>query len=259
MTNAGFINALRRALGDLSQDMQTSRGEWAIKGFIDIKKKIYTMSGDTKLISKVVELCLYPRLAAFAKANGLTIETAREQNFYPDLSFRDANGRLFALDLKSSYRKTGTAINGMTLGAFTGYFRDRKSIKNTMHPYGKYSLHAVLGIIYSPVSGHNFPRVQNLANLDTIQSVLRDFAFFVQEKWKIASDRPGSGNTKNIGSITRIPDLIAGNGPFATLGESVFDDYWMNYLTRDMAARAELQAPYYRNLAEYRRFKKMEG
>lgn len=161
--------------------------------------------------------------------------------------------------MKSSYRKTESTINGMTLGAFTGYFRDRKSLKNTMHPYGEYAGHAVLGIIYSPVAGDDIPSVRDLSDLDAIRPVLGNFAFFVQEKWKIASDRPGSGNTKNIGSITRISDLIAGNGPFAALGKSVFDDYWMHYLTRDMAARAELVAPYYRNLAEYRRFKGMEG
>lgn len=85
MTKSGFISALRHALEDISQDMQTSGGEWTVKGFIDVRRKIYT-----KLVSKVVKLCLYPRLAAFAESNGLAIETAREQNFYPDLTFRDA-------------------------------------------------------------------------------------------------------------------------------------------------------------------------
>lgn len=32
--------------------------------------------------------------------------------------------------------------------------------------------------------------------LDDIVSVAKDIIFFVQEKWKIATDRPGSGNTK---------------------------------------------------------------
>ena len=49
------------------------------------------------------------------------------------------------------------------------------------------------------------------------------------EKWKIAADRRGSGNTANIGSIQRIPDILSGNGMFANLGEEWFDDYWMNY------------------------------
>jgi len=86
--------------------------------------------------------------------------------------------------------------------------------------------------------------------LQDIVSVVRDFQFLLQEKWRIAKDRPGSGNTKNIGSITNIRDLIDGNGPFTPYGEEVFDDYWMNYLTTDMARAIDSDVPY-RNLEEY--------
>ena len=55
------------------------------------------------------------------------------------------------------------------------------------------------------------------------------FQFFVTEKWRIASDKSGSGNTANIGSINNIDDIINGDGMFSNLGESWFDDYWMNY------------------------------
>lgn len=34
---------------------------------------------------------------------------------------------------------------------------------------------------------------------------------------------------RNIGSINRIDDIVAGNGMFSVLGEEWFDDYWMNY------------------------------
>ena len=51
----------------------------------------------------------------------------------------------------------------------------------------------------------------------------------MQEKWKIASDKSGSGNTANIGSIAHINDIVTGNGMFSKLGEDWFDDYWMNY------------------------------
>ena len=63
--------------------------------------------------------------------------------------------------------------------------------------------------------------------------------------------RPGSGNTKNIGSVTKIEQLISGTGPFAALGEEVYDDYWMFYLTRDMAEALSVQRPYM-NLKTYR-------
>lgn len=144
----------------------------------------------------------------------------------------------------------------MTLGAFTGYFRERASLKNITHPYADYKAHIVLGIIYTPVrKGVDERRCYSLDQLDQIISVVKDFDFFVQEKWKIAIDRPGSGNTKNIGSVNRIDDLLNGNGPFATLGEEMFDDYWTHYLTNDMAKAAELTEPYYKNLPEYKRFK----
>ncbi len=69
----------------------------------------------------------------------------------------------------------------------------------------------------------------NVDNLRSIASVVRDFQFFVCEKWRLASDKQGSGNTANIGSITCIEDVLVGNGVFAKLGEEWFDEYWMNY------------------------------
>ncbi len=143
----------------------------------------------------------------------------------------------------------------MTLGAFTGYFRQRDSNKNTLYPYGNYYGHFVLGVIYSKCE--NFEgelRQFDLNELSQIQSVVRDFTFFAQPKYRIATSRPGSGNTKNIGSIVKISDLLAGNGPFANLGEAVYDDYWMFYLTGDMAREAELPRPY-TNLQNYLEYK----
>ena len=63
----------------------------------------------------------------------------------------------------------------------------------------------------------------------TIESVIKNIEFFFIEKWKIASDKSGSGNTANIGSITKIQDIINGNGVFKDYGEEMFDAYWMNY------------------------------
>ena len=146
----------------------------------------------------------------------------------------------------------------MTLGAFTGYFRERNSTKNVSHPYNAYKAHVVLGIIYSTARGIDEQKTYMVEQLNEIASVVKDFQFFVQEKWKIAIDRPGSGNTKNIGSVTKISDLIEGNGPFSALGENFFDDYWMHYLTNDMARNAELPAPYYSNIEQYKTFKHIQ-
>lgn len=258
MTKELFIKKLRDAIASFAPDMQTPSGDWAVKGFIDIRRMIYTISTDTKVVSKIVELYLFPRIMAFASDNGLKLILTKEQNFYPDMTFEDEKGNLFAVDIKSSYRCGEDTINGMTLGAFTGYFRNRKSTKNITFPYSTYKAHIVLGIIYSAADAVDEVRVHPLDDLDSIKSVLKDFQFFVQEKWRIAIDRPGSGNTKNIGSVSRISQLVTGAGPFAELGEKVFDDYWMNYLTLDMAKKAELHAPYYKNLREYRKFRGLD-
>jgi hypothetical protein len=133
----------------------------------------------------------------------------------------------------------------MTLGAFTGYFRKRDSSKNTRYPYSQYEGHFVLGVIYSKCEEVADERKQyTLADLRKIPSVIKDFKFFAQPKYRIASTRPGSGNTKNIGSLTKIDQLVNGTGPFTTLGEEVYDDYWMFYLTRDMAQTLSVARPY---------------
>lgn len=72
-------------------------------------------------------------------------------------------------------------------------------------------------------------KTYRLEELKSITSVINDFKFFVHEKWEIASDYQGSSNTANIGSITKINDILEGNGVFKNLGEKWFDDYWINY------------------------------
>lgn len=253
-----FIKLLRCAVKGFDKAISTEDGDWVVKGFIDVYKNIYTISTDTKVISKIIELYIFPKILDFAARNELEIELTKAQNYYPDITFKDKEGNLFAVDLKSSYRKNSTHINGMTLGAFTGYFRERKSLKNITHAYDDYKAHIVLGVIYDTVSEIDERKSYTLEQLCEIVSVVKNFQFFVQEKWQIAIDRPGSGNTKNIGSVSKIEDLIAGNGTFAELGEDVFNDYWMYYLTSDMAKNAELPKPYYTNLTEYKQFKHIE-
>jgi len=239
--------------------VSTGEGDWIVKGFIDIAKNIYTISVDTKVVSKIMEILLFPRICQFAQENNYKMVLCKEQNFYPDMTFVDIANNKYALDIKSTYRKDAKRVNGMTLGAFTGYFRDRKSKKNITFPYDEYVGHFVLGIIYSRTDEHLDERkVYHLDDLQNITSVVKDFSFFVKEKYQIAIDRPGSGNTKNIGSVVKIDELINGNGSFARLGEEIFDDYWMYYLTKDMAKAVDLKGAPYKNLKEYLQYKKLE-
>ncbi|MCY3914999.1 MAG: restriction endonuclease [Chloroflexi bacterium] len=226
-------------------------GDWVVKGFIDTYQNIYTISADTKVISKLIELMLFPLLDDFARNYSYQLILAEHQNHYPDISFIAPSGIKIAFDIKSTYRRSATRVNGFTLGTYTGYFRDREHKKNTTFPYGEYSSHYVLGVIYSRSSEDLDEReIFELKDLQNIRSIAHDFVLLLQEKWKIALDSTGSGNTKNLGSIKIIEDLVNGNGPFANEGEQVFDHYWMNYLDNEMARAIDSKVPY-RNLREY--------
>ncbi len=209
--------------------------EWTIRGFIDIFKNIYTISSDTKIISKILELHLFPHFLMFAKDIGYKIELATYQNWYPDLTFINQSNQSvkFAVDLKTTYRDENYLgfCNGFTFGSHGEYFINRTSAKNIQYPYNDYSGHFCLGIIYtrSLIDKLEETKIYTVDTVENIPSVIRDFIFFAEEKWRIASDKGGSGNTANIGSIQKIDDILLGNGVFAKAGEELFDDYWANF------------------------------
>jgi hypothetical protein len=251
MTVDDFRESLLRHFDKFRRTLATDAGDWVVKGFIDVYRNIYTISVDTKVVSKIIELMLFPVISQFAAEHEYKMVLSKYQNHYPDISFIAPDGTKIAFDLKSTYRRGGNTVSGFTLGAFTGYFRQRHSTKNITFPYEQYAAHFVLGVIYSRSDeAVDERRIYTLDNLQDIVSVVKDFTLLLREKWRIASDRPGSGNTKNIGSVRDIQALVEGKGPFAPYGEEVFDDYWMNYLTKDMARAIDSAVPY-RNLEEY--------
>jgi hypothetical protein len=255
-----FEVALNDFVKDLKKYVSTETGEWTVKGFIDVYKNIYTISSDTKIISKILEIHIFPEVLKFAEKNNYKLVLAEYQNWYPDLTIIDKDDVdiKFALDLKTTFRRNNKTA-GFTLGSHGAYFKERDKSKNIQFPYNQYLGHYCLGIIYTrenfeddladtdiyqvqelqeeykinkdPITDR---RVTNVSMLKSITSVIKDFDFFAAEKWKIASDRRGSGNTANIGSINDIADLNAGNGVFSKLGEEWFDEYWMNCGTATM-------------------------
>ena len=225
----------------------TDNNEWVVKGFIDIYKNIYTISLDTKVISKIIELMIFPSLLKFASEHNYKVLPAEHQNHYPDITFISEDNKKIAVDLKSTYYKNKNSVNGFTLGSFTGYFRDRESTKNILFPYNEYSAHFVLGVVYRRTEQKVDEYKQyTVDDLKSIVSVANDFTFLFQEKWRIATDKPGSGNTKNIGSVKKINELVNGKGTFSDL-----DNYWMNYNTKDMARAIDSKPPF-TNLEEYK-------
>ncbi|MEN9613676.1 MAG: hypothetical protein RLZZ628_4490 [Bacteroidota bacterium] len=259
MTKDIFKASFEATFSEFFALISAENGDWTVKGFIDLYKNIYTISIDTKVVSKIIELMIFPVIVKFAQENDYELILSAHQNHYPDLTFvHKRTHKKIAVDLKSTYRINKDKVNGMTLGAFTGYFRNRNSHKNITFPYSEYDKHYILGVLYAPSEVEIDEKVRySLDDLPKIASVVKDFDFFLQEKWKIAIDRPGSGNTKNIGSSTNIAALKNGAGIFTKYenGKQIFDDFWMNYLTIDMARAIDLEKPHYHNLKSYFTYK----
>lgn len=250
-----FIEKLKEFAKTLTNYVSTHEGNWTIKGFIDIDEQIYTISSDTKIISKILEIQLFPKFKEFAKENGYKIILAEKQNWYPDLSFVKINDETikFAVDIKTTYKLDDYDgfCNGFTLGSHGEYFRTRTSTKNIQFPYAEYTAHICLGILYTRAISADIDETEilKLSQLNSITSVISNLVFFAEEKWKISSDRGGSGNTANIGSIDYIDDLLKGNGVFKNLGEQVFDNYWIN--------QGILQVPKSNSTTEYKKLTKL--
>ncbi len=218
---------------NLLDKIQDEDGNWTIKGFIDIYKKVYEINTDTKLISKILEIQILPFIFQFGKIYNYEIELPRSQNIYPDFTLIDLElNQKIALDLKTTY-KDGGKPKGFTLGSHGTYFKDRNSTKNIMYPYKEYAGHFILGLIYERVEKNEKNiKVYSIKELKEIISSIKNIEVFLCEKWQIASDKQGSSNTANIGSIKDLEKLKNCQGIFTIFGkegEEIFDDYWINY------------------------------
>jgi hypothetical protein len=116
-----FENQLKKFVESFQDHISSDDGQWSIKGFIDIHKNIYTISGDTKIVSKILEIHLFSKMLEFAKEHGYKVVLAEHQNHYPDISFVKADNEKikFAVDIKTTYRnpKKPEFCNGFTLGS----------------------------------------------------------------------------------------------------------------------------------------------
>jgi hypothetical protein len=261
-----FKKELDKFADRLEKYVSTDTGDWTIKGFIDVYKNIYTISSDTKIVSKILEIHIFPQILQFADSIGYKIILAEKQNWYPDLTFvhKENEAVKFALDIKTTFRRNHKTA-GFTLGSHGGYFKERDKDKNIQFPYNQYLGHYCLGVIYTRIDfSDNLDEteiyqveelqenventikkigerdVTTVKNLKSITSVIKDFDFFAAEKWKIASDKQGSGNTANIGSVVDIDDLHNGKGIFSQLGEEWFDEYWINHGSATMLKDGKL-------------------
>ena len=176
MNKETFQELLTKEVESYKALLETNDNDWVVKGFIDVNKNVYTITNDTKVVSKIIEIILIPHLDAFAKRNGMTLELPSAQNYYPDLTFKDEDGNLFAVDFKSSYYGYDRKVNGLTLGSYWGYFRNRDVKKSTDYPYNDYKCHLVIGMLYKQsITDKNEKDIYTIDELDVIKSVIEQF------------------------------------------------------------------------------------
>lgn len=188
MKNDNFRKHLLGYLSALQERVVASNGDWTVKGFIDIYQRIYTISLDTKVLSKVLELLMLPILIQFANEHDFDIILAKAQNQYPDISLVSKKDPTicYAIDVKTTYRttpdKTGQMrVSGMTLGTFGGYFRNRDVPVSSTFAYNRYQRHYVLGVVYSRVENIDERMVYDISQLNDIPSVAHDFQFLFKK------------------------------------------------------------------------------
>ena len=147
-----FKDSLVLFANKLEKYVSTENGDWSVKGFIDVYKNIFTISSDTKIVSKILEIHIFPQILQFAEENGFNVVLTEHQNYYPDLTFisKKYDEVKFAVDLKTTYRKKN-GISSFTLGSHGSYFKERDKKKNIQYPYNQYLGHYCLGVIYTRV------------------------------------------------------------------------------------------------------------
>ncbi len=226
---------------------------YSVCGIIDRRRRVYPLGTDTKVLSTIFEIIVRQSVADYARQAQLLLIDSEKQNYYPDftLAINHEDSNKIAIDVKTTYKNNARDLFGFTLGSYTSFLRSGS--KNIMFPFNQYKEHWIVGFVYRRISIDTdaASRRYTTANLAEIPTPFADVEVFMQEKWKIAGDRPGSGNTANIGSIRgNLADFQQGNGVFND--EAEFLAYWRSYGT--IAAERK-----YRNIGEFRALQESES
>lgn len=193
---------------------------------------VITLGSDSKLIGRIFELLSTDILFGICSDNGWKLEESESQTVYPDFTIIKEDGSKIAVDIKTTYRKYSSKGQvqkyGFTLGSYASFLRN--NTKNIIYPYNEYVKHYVIGFVYDR-NVRAKAGVMLHINDETIVPPFSNVEYFMQEKYLIAGDKPGSGNTENIGTIKSadINDFKNGNGLFAKLGNEVFEKYWRGF------------------------------
>ncbi|MBC8391236.1 MAG: type II restriction endonuclease [Deltaproteobacteria bacterium] len=208
--------------------------ELGIVGILFKSLEVYTLSHDSKILSGIFEILCEPLVRSIAEENGFILKKAA-QNAYPDFTIFNENEpeKKYAIEVKSTYRqytkKNTLKKFGFTLGSYKSYLRDLKGKKGILYPYSDYIEHWVIGFLYSRNPNCSITEIRRITEASQLEAPYTDIEYFVQQKHLISGEKPGSGNTTNIGSMKSadINDFRNGIGPFKTKRE--FEEYWKTY------------------------------
>lgn len=208
--------------------------EWGIVGILTQNGNVYTLSFDSKILSGIFEIFCEPIIRSIAIDHHFILGKSA-QTIYPDFTLYHENNpqHKIAIEVKSTYRQYNNKGElkkfGFTLGSYRSFLRDPSGKRGILYPYSDYSQHWIIGFIYSRNPECRTTEIRKIIEASTLKSPYTDIAYFVQEKYKIAGKKPGSGNTTNIGSFknNKIEDFQKGIGGFESHKE--FENYWREY------------------------------
>ncbi len=225
-----FINSFKHKVSEL----YPGKLDWQLVGVLVNDQRVFTLSYDSKILSGLFEIFCEPIVREIAKQYDLSIEKSK-QNQYPDFTLlkNKEDRNKIAIEVKSTYRqykKDGSLKPfGFTLGSYRSFLRDPLGKRGILYPYMEYSQHWIIGFLYTRNPNCKNVEIKQIIDAANLESPFTNIEYFVQEKYKIAGLRAGSGNTTNIGSIKscEIADFQEGNGPFQSHED--FEAYWRNY------------------------------
>lgn len=86
MTKEKFLELLKNEVSSYKTFLETADNQWIVKGFVDVDKNVYTISNDTKVVSKIIEILLIPKLDAFARKKQTDTRVAVKTKLLPGLN-----------------------------------------------------------------------------------------------------------------------------------------------------------------------------
>lgn len=201
-----------------------------VYGILDRNDNVLSLGTDSKVLGRIFEIKVQPILKKIADENGFLLETPKSQTAYPDFIMIDKTDlkKKIAIDVKSAHQKTKNSQIKFTLGTFKSYMQDNTS--SIAYDYTDFIKHYVIGFVYKRTDGCEAQesKIESFGDRKKILCPYTDVKYFIQEKYKIAGDKRGSGDTDNIGSFAtkNFEDLKNGKGIFAELGIDVYELYW---------------------------------